>query len=219
MMTRSQLATLHAARHLIRESWPVIQFRFSYGQNILARVGSSIRPMSAEQSAEQKSVAQTPSDKTDAPRRARRDSISLLETSGSACVQPTTPLAETIARMKQDEAEGYVMICEADGRVAGILTEDDLMAKIVGEEVDMDAPVSNYMSPVTKTLSADATLGDAVRLMNETGAQVIPLVKDDQLAGALSVSQVIRYLAETYPKETLNLPPVPAQVMDTQEGG
>jgi CBS domain-containing protein len=176
--------------------------------------------MSAEQSAaDQKHVPQTPADKTDAPRRARRDSINLLETNAYARVQPATPLSEAIERMKQQEAEGCVIVCETDGRIAGIFTEDDLLAKIVGEELDMSAPVSNYMSPVSATLAPDATLGDAVRLMNESGARVVPLVKDGQLAGALSVSDIIRYLAETYPKETINLPPVTTQFMDTQEGG
>lgn len=176
--------------------------------------------MSAEQSAEQqKIVPQTPSDKTDAPRRARRDTLSLLETSSFACVQPATPLNETIERMKQTDAEGCVMVCEEDGRIVGILTEDDLVAKVVGEDVNMNAPVSNYMSPVNATLSSEATLGDAVRLMNEHGARVVPLVTDGKLTGALSVSDIIRYLAETYPKETINLPPVPAQIMDTPEGG
>jgi CBS domain-containing protein len=175
--------------------------------------------MSAEQSAEQKSVSQTPSDKTDAPRRARRDAVSLLETGGYVCVEPSTPLSEAIEQMKQDDAEGCVMICEASGRIAGIFTEDDVLAKIVGEQMDMNAPISNYMSPAGATLAPDATLGDAVRLMNEHRTRVIPLVKDNQLVGALHVSDIIRYLAETYPKETINLPPVPAQVMDTLEGG
>ena len=47
----------------------------------------------------------------------------------------------------------------------------------------------------------------------------IALIKDGQLIGSISVFDVITYLAESYPKETMNLPPVPAQVMDTPEGG
>ncbi|HYE64820.1 MAG TPA: CBS domain-containing protein, partial [Pyrinomonadaceae bacterium] len=103
--------------------------------------------------------------------------------------------------------------------VVGIFTERDLLTKVIGEQVDLNAPVRDLMSPVVKTLTPDATLGDAVRVMNEKSYRNIPLVKEDQLVGSISIFDVIAYLAESYPKETMNLPPVPAQVMETQEGG
>lgn len=174
--------------------------------------------MSAEQAAEeQKPVIESPEEKTDKPRRVRKDSVSLMRTEDFVCIEPTTPLREAIERMKEDEG-GCAIVCDA-GRIVGIFTERDLIAKVVGEEVDMNAPVSQHMTPVVETLSFDATVGDAVELMNRTGYRNIPLVRDGQLSGSISVFDVITYLSESYPKETMNLPPVPAQVMDTQEGG
>ena len=174
--------------------------------------------MSAEQSAaDQKRVRRTPADKTAAPQRVREDSVNLLQTDDFVCIEPTTPLAEAIERMKDDEG-GCAIVCE-ERRVVGIFTERDLLTKVVGEDVDLNAPVSNWMSPAVETLTPEATIGDAVRVMNEKGHRNIPLVKDGQLVGSISVFDVITYLAESYPKETMNLPPVPAQVMDTAEGG
>lgn len=174
--------------------------------------------MSAEQSAaDQKVAAQTPDDKTDPPRRIRQDSISHLETDDYVCIEPTTPLSEAIEHMKRDEG-GCAIVCE-EGRIVGIFTERDLITKVVGEGTDMSAEVRRFMTPAVETLSMDATIGDAVELMNRKGYRNIPLVKDGQLSGSISVFDVITYLAESYPKETMNLPPVPAQVMDTQEGG
>ena len=174
--------------------------------------------MSAEHFATQKSEPQTPADKTDAPHRARQDSVTLLETKDFVCIRPDTPLSEAIERMKKDEG-GCAIVCNEDGSVTGIFTERDLLNKIVGEQVDMNSPVSNYMSSTVQTLTTDATIGDAVRLMDEKSYRNIPLVKDGQLIGSISVFDLITYLAESYPKETMNLPPVPAQVMDTPEGG
>jgi CBS domain-containing protein len=174
--------------------------------------------MSAEQSTEeQKRLPQTPSDKTDAPKRARADSVSLLETKDYFCVPQDAPLSEAIEQMKKDEG-GCVIVCEGE-RVVGIFTERDLLNKIVGQQVDLSGPVSDWMSPAVQTLGPEATIGDAVRVMNEKGYRNIPLVESDRLVGSISVFDVITYLAESYPKETMNLPPVPAQVMDTQEGG
>jgi CBS domain-containing protein len=120
--------------------------------------------------------------------------------------------------MKKDEG-GCAIVCDEEGQIVGIFTERDLLNKIVGQEIDMNSSVRSFMSPAVETLSTDATIGDAVRIMNEKSYRNIPLLKDNQLIGSVSVFDVITYLAESYPKETMNLPPVPAQVMDTPEGG
>jgi CBS domain-containing protein len=168
--------------------------------------------------AAQKSAPLTPADKTDAPHRARHDSVTLLETDDFVCVRPDTPLAEAIEQMKKDEG-GCVIVCDEGGPVVGIFTERDLLNKIVGQRVDMNSPVGDWMSRSVSTLSTEATIGDAVEVMNEKSYRNIPLVSEGQLIGSISVFDVITYLAESYPKETLNQPPVPAQVMDTPEGG
>lgn len=173
--------------------------------------------MSADQATPQPDAPQTPADKTDQPRRARADSITLLETDDYVCIEPSTPLSEAIEQMKRDEG-GCAIVCEGR-RIVGIFTERDLLTKVIGEDVDMQMPVKELMSPVVATLSEEAVIGDAVRLMNEKSYRNIPLVKDGELVGSVSVFDVITYLAESYPKETMNLPPVPAQVMDTPEGG
>ena len=111
------------------------------------------------------------------------------------------------------------MIVSDDGRVAGIFTERDLLTKVLGENVDLETPISEWMQPAVETLSSEATIGDAVRLMNERSFRNIPLVKRGELVGSISVFDIITYLAECYPKATMNLPPLPAQVMDTVEGG
>ena len=174
--------------------------------------------MSANQHAAPQGAAQTPAEKTDAPRRARNDSVTLMQTDDFVCIQPDTPLSEAIEQMKQDEG-GCAIICDGEGRIMGIFTERDLLNKVIGKDVDMKSPVSNFMSASVETLTTDATIGDAVRVMNEKSYRNIPLVKDGRLIGSISVFDVITYLAESYPKETMNLPPVPAQVMDTPEGG
>lgn len=155
--------------------------------------------------------------KTEGSRRVRADKVSAMHTDDYVCIETTTPLAAAIEAMKKDEG-GCAIVCEGV-RVVGIFTERDLLTKIVGNDVDMQAPVSNWMSPAVSTLTPDATIGDAVGMMNEKSFRNIPLVKDDKLVGSISVFDVIFYLAESYPKETMNLPPMPDQIMSKEEGG
>ena len=149
--------------------------------------------------------------------KARDQRVRVLHTSDYVAVSPFTPLSQAIEAMKSDE--GGCVIVSDDGRVAGIFTERDLLTKIIGQEVDFESPISQWMHPTVETLSPDATIGDAVKLMNEKSFRNIPLVKKGELIGLISVFDIITYLAECYPKTTMNLPPLPAQVMDTVEGG
>lgn len=155
---------------------------------------------------------------TESSRKARADSVSMMETDDYVCVEPSTPLFKAVQVMKQDEG-GCAIVCAADRSVVGIFTERDLLNKIVGQAVDENAPVSNWMSPIVATLTPEATIGEAVAIMNDTGYRNIPLVKDGKLVGSISVFDVISYLAESYPKTTMNLPPNPHQVMESTDGG
>jgi CBS domain-containing protein len=172
--------------------------------------------MSAEQPAAELRPSRVVA-KKEVSRQARRDRVSLLETDDYVCLEPFDPLSKAIEAMKKDEG-GCAIVCEGK-RVVGILTERDLLNKVVGESVDMSTPVSKWMSPIVAKLNPDATIGEAIALMNEKSYRNIPLVKDEQLVGSISIFDVISYLAQSYPKETMNLPPNPNQIMDRTEGG
>jgi CBS domain-containing protein len=173
--------------------------------------------MSGEQSAASETLSVAIA-KTTSSRKARQDSVTSMETDDYVCISPTTPLGQAIEAMKQDEG-GCAIICAEDGSVVGIFTERDLLTKVIGQEVDSSTPVRNLMSPVVATLTRAATIGDAVAIMNDKGYRNVPLVNDGKLAGSISVFDVIGYLAESYPETTMNLPPNPDQVMESEEGG
>src|SRR5215470_10761466 len=142
--------------------------------------------------------------------------VSVLPTDDYVVVSPFTPLSQAIEAMKKDEG-GCVIVLD-DGRVAGIFTERDLLTRVLGAEVDLESPIKHWMQPLVETLTPEATIGEAVRLMNERSFRNIPIVKQGELKGSISVFDIITYLAECYPKTTMNLPPRPAQVMDTVDG-
>jgi len=169
-------------------------------------------------SANQEPSVAPPILKPETVRRAREDSVRQMNTDDFVCIAPSTSLAEAIEQMKKDEG-GCAIVCDDERRVLGIFTERDLLNRIVGEPVDLNTPVSKWMSPVVATLTPEATIGDAVAVMNEKSYRNIPLVKDGKLVGSISVFDVITYLAESYPKATMNLPPNTEQIMDSTDGG
>src|SRR5260370_37534695 len=88
-------------------------------------------------------------------RRACEQRVSVLQTDDYVAVSPHTPLSQAIEAMKNDE--GGCVIVSDDGRVAGIFTERDLLTKVLGENLDLESPISNWMQPNMENLSPEAT--------------------------------------------------------------
>ena len=107
-----------------------------------------------------------------------------------------------------------------DKRLIGIMTERDVLMKVVARSVDYDDPVDKYMTPNPRTLPPDATIGDAIILMNSEGFRNIPIVdpKTKEVVALFGVRDVINHLAESFPAHLINLPPRPHQKMQTAEG-
>lgn len=148
----------------------------------------------------------------------QRTKIRELKSSSPECVDRTTSLAEAMVAMR-GATTGCVMVCEGK-RVTGILTERDLLDKVVGEPVDLSSAVEEFMTRDPKTLTADASLDEAVRLMNEGDYRHLPVVNGaGEIEGIISIQHIIDFLAELFPAEVLNLPPRQNQLIDSREGG
>jgi signal-transduction protein with cAMP-binding, CBS, and nucleotidyltransferase domain len=74
------------------------------------------------------------------PRRACEQRVRVLPTDDYVAVSPYTPLSQAIEAMKNDE--GGCVIVSDDGRVAGIFTERDLLTRVIGQNIDMESPIS-----------------------------------------------------------------------------
>ncbi|HKP37621.1 MAG TPA: CBS domain-containing protein, partial [Pyrinomonadaceae bacterium] len=74
---------------------------------------------------------------------ARDQRVSVLQTGDYIAVSPHTPLSQAIEAMKTDE--GGCVIISDDGRVAGIFTERDLLTKVLGENANLESPISEWM--------------------------------------------------------------------------
>ena len=119
----------------------------------------------------------------------------------------------------QDKKVGCVLVVEA-GRMIGIITERDMLLKVVARDVSYAEPVDKFMTPNPVTISPDHTIGDAAALMNDKHFRHVPVVDaNGQATGIVSIKDIISIVAESFPEQVLNLPPRPHQKMETPEGG
>lgn len=135
-------------------------------------------------------------------------------------VPPGTSLANCIATIQQTGTGDSVFVCDGSGRLLGVLTERDIFGQLVGGRVDLSQPVERLMTTEPRTLDLDDTVGDAIVLMQTGRYRNVPIVDPDgRLTGVLRQADIIKYLAESFPEELLNLPPRPHQRMKAAEGG
>jgi len=88
-------------------------------------------------------------------------------------VSPATPALEVVARMTAAGASAAVMV--DDGRICGILTEQDVTRRIAGRAV-ADVPVESLMSAPVATFGVEQPLYEAIGLMRRLGLRHMPVV-------------------------------------------
>jgi CBS domain-containing protein len=138
-------------------------------------------------------------------------------------VRPGTSLADCIAEIQRTGTGDSVFVVDAAGRLAGVLTERDIFGRLVGgdvAEIDLGQPVETLMTAKPHHLHLDETVRDAIALMQTGRYRNVPLLDDDDhLMGVIRPQDILKYLAESFPEELLNLPPRPHQTMRRAEGG
>ncbi|MBI2082533.1 MAG: CBS domain-containing protein [Deltaproteobacteria bacterium] len=124
---------------------------------------------------------------------------------------------EVIQEMQQRKT-GCAIIMNGK-KLEGIFTDRDALTRIAAKEADLSLPIEKFMTPNPKTLKEQDSIASAIRLMNNGGYRRIPLLDDEgHVKGVLSVRNIVRYLAEHFPHEVFNLPPVPQQLNRAREG-
>ena len=137
-------------------------------------------------------------------------------------VPPGTSLVDCLAAIRRSGTGDSVFVVGSDGRLAGVLTERDIFGRLVGGDVppiDLSQPVETLMTTRPHHLHLEETVRDAIELMQTGRYRNVPLIDDDTvLVGVVRPVDILKYLAEAFPEELLNLPPRPHQRMAATEG-
>lgn len=104
---------------------------------------------------------------------AYRDRAALLTTPPDATVR------EAAQRMTEKDY-GAILVTDEGGRIAGILTERDLMKRVVARGLDPDAtPVSEAMTAGVKTVTVDDDVSGCLGLMAGGRFRHLPVVDEE----------------------------------------
>ena len=145
------------------------------------------------------------------------DPISALGLPSPVSIGRTASVGEALAAVQQ-HGQGYVLIVD-DGRPVGLMSERDVLMKIVARDVQYDESVDMYMSHDPETLTQKDPIALAIQLMSQAGERNIPILDESgRAASVLRTMDIIHFLAEVFPAQVMNLPPRPHQLIPEPEG-
>ena len=125
-----------------------------------------------------------------------KDRVSVLQPKKPITVALQAPVREVLQLMVEKRI-GCALVVDKD-QLVGIFTERDALTRIgaLAPEVG-DCPVSQFMTSGPRTLTLDAKVAFAVRMMDQGGYRHIPVVdKDQKPIGAVSARDILRYCAD-----------------------
>jgi CBS domain-containing protein len=99
-----------------------------------------------------------------------------------------------VAKRMVDRNVGAVLVLE-DGRLAGIMTERDLM-RAVAAGLREETIVGECMTAHPDTIAPDDTIEHAAVLMIHGGYRHLPVVDGDDVVGVLSIRDLVAVVLE-----------------------
>jgi CBS domain-containing protein len=130
----------------------------------------------------------------------------LLERKGSIVytVPPTFSVFEAVAEMNRHRI-GAIVVVDAT-RIVGIFTERDALLRVVGAGLDpRRALVADVMTAGLITVAPDTTVEQTMHIFTEKRFRHLPVVREGQLLGLISIGDVTRWMADTHRTEAEHL--------------
>ncbi|MBI3704647.1 MAG: CBS domain-containing protein [Rhizobiales bacterium] len=118
------------------------------------------------------------------------------------CIEPTATLSAA-AQMLCKRRIGALVIRGAAGRLAGILSERDIVRAITEKGAEALAlPVGQVMTRDVITASEDESIADIMERMTSKKFRHLPVVSGGKLIGMVSIGDVVKQRVEEIERES-----------------
>lgn len=119
-----------------------------------------------------------------------------IMTAGADCVR-TDQTAADAARMMTERGVGAVPICGPDDKIKGVITDRDLLVKVVGQGRDAGTfPAGDLNQDEAVTVGADDTAEHVLETMRQHQVKRLPVIDQQRLVGMVAVADVARSLPQ-----------------------
>ncbi len=128
-------------------------------------------------------------------------------------LEPGVTVGEA-ARIMKERHVGAVLVTDG-GKLAGIFTERDVLDKVVAEARDPErVKVGEIMTSNPLSVTPETTVVSAMRTMRERHMRHLPVVRDGEILGIVSVRDMIQAVVA----ELADRAGLPAELWDNFQG-
>jgi signal-transduction protein with cAMP-binding, CBS, and nucleotidyltransferase domain len=100
------------------------------------------------------------------------------------------------SKLMAERGIGYLIVLE-DAQPTGIVTERDLVMKVMAKEKDPSkTKVSEFMSAPLITIDLDANVEDAVKTMAKRGIRRLPIIRDNIIYGVFTTRDLTKHFSK-----------------------
>jgi CBS domain-containing protein len=112
-------------------------------------------------------------------------------------VTADVPVAEVARRMANGDVGG-LPVCDGTGHLVGMVTDRDLVVKVVAQGRDPGSVTVGELVDVPEavTIGADDSADEAIRTMKDHGVRRLPVIDGDRLVGIVSQADIARALPD-----------------------
>ncbi len=104
---------------------------------------------------------------------------------------PATSVLEA-TRLMRDAHNGFTIVENEEGKPEGIVTEWDLLARVLAEDRDPEAvSLGEIMSRNLVTVDAGAGIGEIAEVMAQRGTRRVLVVKDGRVLGVVRAQTIL----------------------------
>lgn len=124
--------------------------------------------------------------------------VDSIMTKDIVTVGADAPLTHAIKTMVEKNI-GSVLVTE-EGSMVGIVTERDILGKLVQESPYTTLKVEDVMSSPLVTIDGDAAIGEAADLMAERNIRRLPVTGKGEIRGIITERDIIRATLDVFRK-------------------
>ena len=107
-------------------------------------------------------------------------------------VTPDTTVAECAVRIS-DHYIAAAVVQDGQGRLLGIVTDNDLRAKVVAKRLPYDTPVGEIMSTEPQVMDDHAYLHEVMLVMLRNNIHHVPIVDENRVLGVVSLLDMVAH--------------------------
>jgi CBS domain-containing protein len=120
-----------------------------------------------------------------------------IMTAGAESIGPDDTVADAAKRMADDDF-GALPVCGADGKLRGVITDRDIVVKVIAQGRDPKATTVGDVAGDVEvvTIGADDSVEEAIRTMKDHGVRRLPVIDGTDLVGMVSQADIARALPD-----------------------